>query len=192
MDAENSQHPTEALSSTVEVANSKTRRVRTAVGSIAVVVLGMALFAYSTQPEPPPEPLSPTEQILVGTWGFRYSATSVIPIKTFHADRTCEYFSTQRMPTTRWRIVDSSLVEQVTIKKLESLIGPVSLPISVPDAVAEFEVPSSMARKKNFIRTVTFSQDGRTMTLGPLGVQSGYDLIRCKDENSSSKLHSNE
>lgn len=192
MDAENLPHPIDAVSSTVEIANSKSRRVKIAVGSIAVVVLGMALFAYSTQPEPPPEPLSPTEQILVGTWGFPYSATSVIPIKTFHADRTCEYFSTQRMPTTRWRIVDSSLVEQVTIKKLESLIGPVSLPISVPDAVAEFEVPSSMARKVNFIRSVAFSEDGRTMTLGPQGVQSGYKLVRYKAEDSSSELHTNE
>lgn len=192
MDAENRQHPTDAVSSNVEVANSKTGRVKIALGSIAVVVLGIAMFAYSTQSDPPPEPLSATEQIMVGTWGLPLSATSVTPIIMFHADRTCEYISTQRMPTTRWRIVDSSLVEEVTIKKLESLIGPVSLPFSVPDAVAKFEVPSSMARKKNYIRTVAFSRDGSTMTLGPKGVQSGHNLVRCKTENSNSKLHSNE
>ncbi|MEI8380111.1 MAG: hypothetical protein WCJ09_08285 [Planctomycetota bacterium] len=192
MDAENRQHPTDAVSSTMAVANSNTGRVKIAVGSMAVVLLGMALFAYSTQPEPPPEPLSPTEQIMVGTWGFALSPNSVMPIMRFHADRTCEYISTQRMPLTRWRIVDSSLVEQHTIKKLSHMIGPVSMPIPVPYAVEDFEVPSSMALKKNYIRSVAFSEDGRTMTLGPLGVQSGYDLIRCKDENSNSELHTNE
>ena len=176
----------------MEVANSKARRVKIAVGSIAVVLLGMALFAYSTQSDPPPEPLSPTEQIMVGTWGLPLSATSAVPIKRFHADRTCEYISTQRMPRTRWRIVDSSLVMQHTIKKLSHLIGPVSMPISIPGAVAEFEVPSSMARKENFIRTVAFSQDGRTMILGPQGVQSGYNLVRYKTENSNSDRHTNE
>ena len=182
MAPEDSQHPTDAVSSNVKVAKSKIGRVKIVVRSIALVLLGMAMFAFTTQSDPPPEPLSTTEQIMVGTWALPYSSRFGIPIIRFHADRTCEYLSTHRIPPIRWRIVDSLLVMQHSDQNLESLIGPVSIPIRVPDAVLKFKLPSFMARK-NYVRSIAFSQDGRTVTLGPLGAESGHDLIRYKDEN---------
>ncbi len=193
MDAENSQHPTDAVSSTVEFANLKTWRVKIAVrrvaaGLLAVALFAVALLAFATQSGEQADPLSPTEQILVGTWTVPAQAAGSIPEITFHADRTVEYLGVNFKYPTRWRIVDSSLIIQY---KYQTMIGP--LPLPMPVAVTNFELPSFMARKENVIHSVAFSEDGRTMTLVPGGGPLSFDFVRSAAENDTkSEHHTNE
>lgn len=172
-----SQHPTDAVLSTVELANSKTGRVKIAVRWVAAGLLAVALFAFATQSGEQADPLSPTEQTLVGTWTVPVQTSGKIPAIKFHADRTVEYLGVNFKYPTRWRIVDSSLIIQY---KYQTTIGP--LPFPMPDAVTNFELPSFMARKENVIHSVAFSEDGQTMTLVPLGGQLSFNFVRSTQE----------
>lgn len=170
---ENSQQPTDALSSTAGVANVKSSRVKIAVRWVTAVLVA-TLFAYVTQTGEQSNPLSPKEQIVIGTWAFPVTTSGRPTVITFHADRTCEFLGQKDKYPTRWRIVDSSLVVQY---KYQTMIG--QLPIPMPAAVTNFELPSFMAHKETFTRSVSISEDGRTMTLGPLFAgQPHCDLIR--------------
>lgn len=188
MDAEDSQHPIDAVLSNVEVTNSTTGRAKIAVRCVAATLVAVSLFAYATQFGEQAEPLSPTEQILVGPWTVSDVTSGKSMAITFHTDRTIEFHGMQVKYPTRWRIVDSSLIIQY---KHQTMIGP--LPFPMPDAVTNFELPSFMARKENVIHSVAFSEDGRTMTLVPLGGQLSFDFVRSTAENDTkSELHTHD
>ena len=186
MDIENTSQLSESTS-VPACTNSTRRRVLIAVRSIAAGLLGIVLFAYLIQPSKQEDPLSPTEQMLVGTWDFPVSQQGFVPSMTFHSDRTFERHAVHQIPGGRWRVVDSSLVLEFEVRKLESIVSRrIFIPFPLPAAVTDFEIPSFMAVKRNYARTIKFSRDGRILTLGPLGAQSSYDLYRSADKQEES------
>lgn len=154
MDIENTSQLSESTS-VPACTNSTRRRVLIAVRSIAAGLLGIVLFAYLIQPSKQEDPLSPTEQMLVGTWDFPVSQQGFVPSMTFHSDRTFERHAVHQIPGGRWRVVDSSLVLEFEVRKLESIVSRrIFIPFPLPAAVTDFEIPSFMAVKRNYARTI--------------------------------------
>lgn len=175
MDIENTSQFSEFASSTA-CDNLTRRRIFIAVRWIAAGLLSFFLFAYAFQPVDQADPLSPSEQMLLGTWDFPLVLSKGNRTITFFADRTCEYEGIKFKYPTRWRIVGSSLLIE---HRYQTTIGP--LPIPMPAAVTNFEFPSFMAHKESYTRSISFKDDQRTITLGPVGGYAGFDLTRSAD-----------
>ena len=68
--------------------------------------------------------------------------------------------------------------------KYKTVIGPMPMPL--PTAVTNLELPSFMARKEEFVRPVSFSPDGCSMTFGAInGVAPAFTLTRAAANASS-------
>ena len=60
------------------------------------------------------------------------------------------------------------------------------MPIPLPVAVTNLEVPSFMARKEMYIRSVSFSPDGSDLTFGTInGVTPAFTVTRAAINDSS-------
>ncbi len=164
------------FASTTACAKFTRRRIFIAVRWIAAGLLGFFLFACAFQPVEQEDPLSHSEQMLLGTWDFPLVLSKSNRTITFYADRTCEYEGVKFKYPTRWRIVGSSLLIE---HRYQTSIGP--LPIPMPAAVTNFEFPSYMAHKESFTRSISFTDDQRTITLGPVNGYAGFDLTHTTD-----------
>ena len=124
------------------------------VRCFAAIAIGAALFALWTRTKVRPDSLSPAESAIVGTWTYS-DETGVVSSITFNSDRTCVFpGSTSKYPS-RWRSDGAIMFLQ---HKYKTVIGPMPMPL--PTAVTNLELPSFMAMKEEFIRPVSFSPDG--------------------------------
>ena len=158
----------------------KSKQTSYVVRCFAAIAIGVALFALCTRTEVRPDSLSPTESAIVGTWTYS-DETGLLNSITFNSDRTCVFSGPSSKYPSRWRSDGATIFFQ---HKYKTVIGPMPMPL--PTAVTNLELPSFMARKEEFVRPVSFSPDGCSMTFGAInGVAPAFTLTRAAANASS-------
>ena len=161
----------------------KIKHVSSAIRCVAAVAIGAALFALANRPRISSAPLSPAELAIVGTWTYLYpdDESGICYAITFNPDRTCVFDGPPSTYPCRWRIDGAKLVLH---QKYKTVIG--RGPIPLPADVESLELPSFMARTEDVLRDVSFSPDGRNMTLETIsGVAPASNLTRAPANASS-------
>lgn len=154
--------------------NAQHSSLRIAALVIVAVLIGLVTKPARSPAVKPPQPLSPGELELVGTWAYPADQSGKSIVITFSKDRIYTYPSSDLfVHPAHWRIDGTNLIIEQKIKTVVG--GPPALPI--PDAVRRLQLPEFMWHIEKTTQAISFSDSGG---LQLSGVWPACTLTRCE------------